>query len=408
MQTTLYRSTDGGKTFISFKGAPGGDDYHNMWIDPQNSARIILGVDQGSIISVDGGKTWTTWFNQATGQFYHVSTDNEFPYIAYAAQQDSGTAEVPSRSDYGSITYRDWFSTAGFEYSYIAPDPLNPDVVYSGGWYGSVVRFDRTTGQFTHVFVRGSKYRTTNMPPLVFSPQDPRLLYLGAQVVLHNGNGGENWQAISPDLTARAGAKEKTTEKTTKEIERRQSPPNSLEARNEEPQRASEVSPGHSPEAESETFRALRRRRERFWRRAIRASPRRRFLSRSLPRQSGLIWAGTTNGLIQLTQDGGLTWRNVTPPDLNEHSNVVISKLRTSIQMSRLPQWEIAATKRTLHLSHTRCRKKSGRKSQRDCRPAGSPMRFAKTPCAKACYTPRSPMASTFHSTTATTGNRSS
>ena len=174
-----------------------------MWIDPQNSQRIILGVDQGGVISVDGGKSWTSWYNQPTGQFYHVSTDTNFPYIAYAAQQDSGTAEVPTRSDYGSLTYRDWFSAAGFEYSYIAPDPLNPNIVYSGGWYGSVVRFDRTTGQFTHVFVRGSKYRTTNMPPLVFSPQDPRLLYLGAQVVLTTANGGKNWQPISPDLTAR-------------------------------------------------------------------------------------------------------------------------------------------------------------------------------------------------------------
>ena len=184
------------QTFISFKGAPGGDDYHNMWIDPQNSQRIILGVDQGCVISVDGGRSWTSWYNQPTGQFYHVSTDTNFPYIAYAAQQDSGTAEVPSRSDYGSLTYRDWFSAAGFEYSYIAPDPLNPDIVYSGGWYGSVVRFDRTTGQFTHVFVRGSKYRTTNMPPLVFSPQDPR-----ASVSWRAGGSlhGQWWKKLAAD-----------------------------------------------------------------------------------------------------------------------------------------------------------------------------------------------------------------
>jgi photosystem II stability/assembly factor-like uncharacterized protein len=320
MQTSLYRSTDGGRTFISFKGAPGGDDYHNMWIDPQNSQRIILGVDQGCVISVDGGRTWTSWYNQPTGQFYHVSTDTSFPYIAYAAQQDSGTAEVPSRSDYGSLTYRDWFSAAGFEYCYIAPDPLNPDIVYSGGWYGSVVRFDRTTGQFTHVFVRGSKYRTTTMPPLLFSSQDPRLLYLGAQVVLSTANGGKNWQAISPDLTARP----KTTEKTAEKFERPQSPSNSLEAKKEQTQRASEVSPGHSPEAESESFAPFNDDEKDF---GDEQSARRPHAISTLvlsPVRSGLIWAGTNNGLIHRTEDGGLTWQNVTPPDLNEHSNVVI------------------------------------------------------------------------------------
>jgi photosystem II stability/assembly factor-like uncharacterized protein len=336
MQTSLYRSTDGGKTFISFKGAPGGDDYHNMWIDPQNSQRIILGVDQGCIISVDGGKTWTSWYNQPTGQFYHVSTDTNFPYIAYAAQQDSGTAEVPSRSDYGSLTYRDWFSAGGFEYCYIAPDPLNPDVVYSGGWYGSVVRFDRTTGQFTHVFVRGSKYRTTNMPPLVFSPQDPRLLYLGAQFVLTTVNGGKTWQTISGDLTARPGAKEKSAKKPAGELERAQSQsaeitksmppsrPNSHKNETQESRRASAVSPGHSPEAESESFAPFSDDEKDF---GDEQSARRPTAISSLaisPLQAGLIWAGTNNGLIQLTEDGGLTWRNVSPPDLNDHSNVVI------------------------------------------------------------------------------------
>ncbi|PYU61348.1 MAG: glycoside hydrolase, partial [Acidobacteria bacterium] len=124
MQTSTYRSTDGGQTFAAFKGAPGGDDYHVLWMDPQNTNRMILGVDQGATISVDGGKTWSSWYNQPTGQFYHVITDNQFPYVAYAPQQDSGTAAVPSRSDYGEISFRDWFSIGGFEFCYIAPDPL--------------------------------------------------------------------------------------------------------------------------------------------------------------------------------------------------------------------------------------------------------------------------------------------
>ena len=216
MQTTTYRSTDGGQTFVAYKGAPGGDDYHVLWIDPQNSDRMFLGVDQGGIISVDGGKTWSTWYNQPTGQFYHVITDNQFPYVAYAPQQDSGTVAVPSRSDFGEISYRDWFSIGGFEFCYIAPDPLNPNIVYSGGWYGSVVRFDKVTGQITHVFIRGSKYRAAQMPPLVFSPQDPHTLYLGTQYAMKTQNGGDSWQVISPDLTNRsasAGAEQKPGER---------------------------------------------------------------------------------------------------------------------------------------------------------------------------------------------------
>ncbi|MGH9830773.1 MAG: WD40/YVTN/BNR-like repeat-containing protein, partial [Blastocatellia bacterium] len=114
-QTTMYRSTDGGKTFESYQGAPSGDDYHVLWIDPTNERHIIMGVDQGAVISVNGGETWSSWYNQPTGQFYHVSTDNVFPYRVYAAQQDSGTAAVISRGDYGEITFRDWFSVAGFE-----------------------------------------------------------------------------------------------------------------------------------------------------------------------------------------------------------------------------------------------------------------------------------------------------
>ncbi|HKM90689.1 MAG TPA: hypothetical protein VJX29_08740, partial [Candidatus Acidoferrales bacterium] len=160
MQTCMYRSTDGGQTFVAYKGAPGGDDNHVLWIDPENSRRMILGADQGATVSVDEGKTWSSWFNQPTGQFYNVTTDNQFPYYVYASQQDSGTVAVPNRSDYGEISFREWYSIGGFEFCNIAPDPLHPNIVYSGGWYGSVVRFDKTTGQITHVFARSAKYRT--------------------------------------------------------------------------------------------------------------------------------------------------------------------------------------------------------------------------------------------------------
>src|ERR1022692_3406553 len=200
-QTSMYRSTDGGKTFEAFAGAPSGDDFHVAWIDPRDPARMIFGVDQGAIVTVDGGKTWSSWYNQPTGQFYHVSTDNLFPYRAYAAQQDSGTAGVISRSDYGEILLQDWFSMGGFEYAFITPDPAHPNLVYSEGWYRSVVRYDKSTGQIATVFERGKKYRASQMPPLAFSPPDASTLYLGMQFVLETVDGGKSWREISPDLT---------------------------------------------------------------------------------------------------------------------------------------------------------------------------------------------------------------
>jgi photosystem II stability/assembly factor-like uncharacterized protein len=272
MQTTTYRSIDGGQTFIAYKGAPGGDDYHVMWIDPENSDHMILGVDQGGIVSVDGGKTWSSWYNQPTGQFYHVITDNQFPFVAYAAQQDSGTVAVPNRSDYGEISYRDWFSIGGFEFCYIAPDPLDPNTVYSGGWFGSVVKFDKSTGQITHVFVRSSKYRTTQMPPLVFSPEDPHTLYLGTQYAMKTQNGGESWEEISPDLTQRSAP--------TNEKDANQRPLGGRAAA------ITSLAPS--------------------------------------PIQRGVLWAGTSNGVVQRTSDNGVAWQNVTPPDFTARMSVEI------------------------------------------------------------------------------------
>lgn len=205
MQTSMYRSTDGGKTFESYKGAPSGEDQHVLWIDPDDTQRMILGSDQGAIVSMDGGHTWSDWFTQPTGQFYHVITDNAFPYRAYAAQQDSGSVAVLSRSDFGRITYRDWFSTGAFESGFIAPDPLNSNLVYSVGWYGSVFRLDRATGQIATVFGPGARYRYTWETPLVFSPRDPKTMYLGMQFVLKTSDGAQTWVEISPDLTEKQG-----------------------------------------------------------------------------------------------------------------------------------------------------------------------------------------------------------
>jgi len=265
MQTSMYRSTDGGRTFESYKGAPSGEDQHVIWIDPEDTQRMILGSDQGAIVSMDGGHSWSDWFTQPTGQFYHVTTDNAFPYRLYAAQQDSGSVGVLSRSDFGIITYRDWFSTGAFESGYIAPDPLNPNLIYSVGWYGSVFRLDRATGQIATVFGPGANYRYTWETPLVFSPRDPKTMYLGMQYVLKTSDGAQTWAEISPDLTQR---------------------PEAGSGANRPPDQG--VIQTIAPSAA----------------------------------QTGEIWVGTSTGLVQLTRDNGASWNNVTPPGLPDRLEI--------------------------------------------------------------------------------------
>jgi photosystem II stability/assembly factor-like uncharacterized protein len=269
----LMRSTDGGKNFSAIKGAPGGDDYHFLWIDPINDSRMIVASDQGTVISVDGGKTWSSWYNQPTAQFYHVITDNEFPYRIYGAQQDAGTVCITSRSDYGSITFRDWFPLGTGESGYLAPDPLNSNIVYGGSTYGGVIRFDRTTGQTQNVSpsplsefgtpAPQRRYRFTWTSPIVFDPHDAHTLYLGAQVLLKSNDGGLHWQEISPDLTAGG---------------------------------ESEKSRGQSDSSHA------------GWGVIYSIAP--------SPIQAGVIWVGTDDGYIHLTRDGGKRWENVTPNGL--------------------------------------------------------------------------------------------
>jgi photosystem II stability/assembly factor-like uncharacterized protein len=267
-QTSFYRSTDGGHTFEPYVGAPSGDDFHVLWIDPMDGNRMLLGVDQGAIVTVDGGMTWSSWYNQPTGEFYHVTTDQSFPYRVYAAQQDSGTAGVVSRSDYGEITAQDWSPVGGFEYTFIAPDPANANLVYSQGWYGSLIRYDRTTGMVSTVFEKGDDYRTANMAPLVFSPQDPKTLYLGTQYLLRTTDAGLHWARLGPDLTAYV-----------------------------EPAADAEPDPDAQP---APAISAL----------GVSAV------------SGGVIWAGTTNHILQLTRDAGTTWHDVSPPGLTGRARI--------------------------------------------------------------------------------------
>ena len=258
---SLYRSTDGGKTFKAIRGAPGGDDFHSLWIDPENPGRMIAGVDQGTIVTLNRGVTWSTWYNQPTAQFYHVAVDNQFPYWVYGAQQDSGTAAVVSRSDYGQITYRDWHPIGAGESGYILPDPVNPQIVYGGSTGGDLYRFDTKTGQVEDVSPTpaeiGMKVRQRYpwTTPLAFSFQAPHALYQSSQFLMKTADAGKSWKVISPDLTLRPGEKEEGAQGVIYTI---------------------------APS----------------------------------PVTAGTIWVGTDNGLVQLTRNDGLTWSEVTPPGL--------------------------------------------------------------------------------------------
>ncbi len=276
--TSLYRSTNGGIAFTAIKGAPGGDDYHMLWIDPNASERMILASDQGVIVSVDGARTWSSWYNQPTAQLYHVSTDTHFPFWVYGAQQDAGAIAVVSRSTRRGIGQADTRPlTAGGESDMLAPDPLDPNVLYGG----RVEREDlttRTVRALSPTLAQPGDWRDTWTLPLAFSPRDPHLLYFSRQVLFRTADGGATWRAISPDLT-------------------RDNPgiPANLDA----------------PTAQDWSDPALPPRGVIY---AITPSPIR----------AGMIWAGTDDGTIQVTRDEGATWTNVTPPSLVAWSKIGI------------------------------------------------------------------------------------
>jgi photosystem II stability/assembly factor-like uncharacterized protein len=195
-----WKSTDGAKTWTAFRGAPGGDDYHRIWINPDNTDIILIAADQGAIITVNGGETFSSWYNQPTAQFYHVSTDNAFPYNVLGGQQESGSVSIASRSNDGNIGYREWHPAGVEEYGYVAADPLDPNIIYGG----KITKTDKRTGQVQNIApeaVRSGKYRFVRTAPVLFSPIDPKTLFLAGNVLFKTQDAGNSWTIISPDLS---------------------------------------------------------------------------------------------------------------------------------------------------------------------------------------------------------------
>jgi photosystem II stability/assembly factor-like uncharacterized protein len=273
--TVTWKSTDGGKTWTGFRGAPGGDDYQNLWINPNNPQIIAMVSDQGAIITVNGGETWSSWYNQPTAQMYHVNADNAFPYRLCSGQQESGSACISSRGNDGEITFREWHPVAAEEYGYVVPDPLDPDVVYGG----KLTRYDRRTNQAQQVApkpFRAPDYRMLRTEPIVFSPVNPHILYFATNTLWKTMNGGQSWQQISPDLT-----------RPTFEV-----PASVGKYRNEETAK---------PTPRGVIY-------------AVAPSP----------LDINRLWAGTDDGRIHLTTDGGKKWNEVTPPNMTAFQKVSI------------------------------------------------------------------------------------
>jgi photosystem II stability/assembly factor-like uncharacterized protein len=280
--TVSWKSTDGGKTWAAFKGAPGGEDYQNGWINPDNPDIILLAADQGAVVTLNGGETWSSWYNQPTGQFYHVSADNAFPYRICSGQQENGSVCVSSRGNYGAISDREWLPVGVDEYGFVAPDPLDPDIVYGGR---NVTRFDRRTGQVSVVGPVGGRggiggvpgnFRQVRTMPVIFSEVDKRALFFANNHLWKTIDGGAHWKQISPDLT-------RATWETPKSVGKYAS-------------------------------------------HATAQSSQRGVIYTVAPSYQDInrIWVGTDDGLVHVTADAGTTWKNVTPPGVGPWAKVSV------------------------------------------------------------------------------------
>lgn len=270
----FYKSVNGGKTWARIQTPHG--DYHDLWIDPHDSQRMVNGNDGGATVTFDGGKSWSPETNQATAQFYTVRTDNDFPYNVYGAQQDNTTVAISSRPSGGRGTGSTFTEVGGGESGYVVPDPKDSDIVFAGAYWGLLTRFDRRTASARNITVwpdlpggrtgAETKYRFQWTFPIAISPADPAAIYVGGNVVFKSIDQGQSWQPVSPDLTRNDGQKENG---------------------------------GRLEDIYCTVF-------------SIAPSP----LNREV------IWAGSDDGLIHLTRDGGKTWTNVTPPQIQPWTRI--------------------------------------------------------------------------------------
>jgi photosystem II stability/assembly factor-like uncharacterized protein len=273
LNTGVYRSNDGGRTYSTVQ-TPHGDN-HDLWIDPTDPNRMIEANDGGTVITTNGGRTWSTQNNQPTAQFYRVALDNDFPYHAYGAQQDNSTVRTATRAR-GGITERDWYDVGGGESGWIAPDPRNSNIVYAGSYGNLITRFDAFTGVQRNINpwpdnpmghpASDLKYRFQWSFPIVISPHDPKVIYAGANVLFKSTDEGQSWEPISKDLT-----------------------------RDDKTRQGSSGGPLTKDNTSIEYYCTI-------------------FTVNESTITKGLIWVGSDDGLVNLTRDGGKTWSNVTPP----------------------------------------------------------------------------------------------
>ncbi|HMO55956.1 MAG TPA: glycosyl hydrolase [Roseiflexaceae bacterium] len=284
LNVETWRSTDGGKTFSRVQ-VPHGDN-HDLWIDPAQPQRMIIGNDGGGTVSLNGGVSWSTFYNQPTSEFYHVAVDTRTPYRVYGAQQDNTTFSTPSRSGRDAISAVEWYEIGGGESGYIAIDPRDPNIIYAGSYQGYLTRYDHARGQLRQIGVwpeeysgwsaGQQKYRFNWTAPLLISPHDPNTLYIGANYLFRSGDEGQTWEAISPDLT-----------------------------RNDPATLGSSGGPITKDNTGAENYGTI-------------------FALAESPLQAGLLWAGSDDGLVHVSRDGGATWQNITPPDLPEWALISI------------------------------------------------------------------------------------
>jgi photosystem II stability/assembly factor-like uncharacterized protein len=324
INTCSYRSLDGGKTFTGFKGAPGGDDPQQMWLDPTDGNRLFLGTDQGATTSLDGGLNWSSWYNQPTAQTYHISCDNQYPYWIYATQQDSGCIGTASRGNLGAVTPMDWLPHPGYEFGSIVADPLNPKVTFAGGPSGGgIVKTTYPSGQWINVSPNMDStagLRKVGNQPLAYSPTNPKELLAGFQFLMSSTDGGMHWKKLSPDLGFPKGYVPPKPATPTTPPAKPGTPPPAAGKTGGVGSSGGQVEMDDEEENEDAIF-------------DQQLGPNAGGSIESFSASSvngNTIWVGTNNGLIKLTRDHGATWDDITIPGLKNPTRADISAIDAS------------------------------------------------------------------------------